>query len=74
MIYRSNCQPIHIGWLCFRPFRPYTESFTKNNMIDDTQMDPMVGGEEEVAPVAPAEEGMEVAPEGTTEAGEEEAA
>lgn len=45
-----------------------------NNMTDDTQMDPMVGGEEEVAPVAPAE-GMEEAPsEAAPEAGEEEAA
>jgi len=46
-----------------------------NNMTDDTQMDPMVGGEEEVAPVAPTEEGMEEAPsEAAPEAGEEEAA
>jgi len=44
-------------------------------MTDDTQMDPMVGGEEEVAPVAPTEEGMEEAPsEAAPEAGEEEAA
>lgn len=44
-------------------------------MTDDTQMDPMVGGEEEVAPVAPAEEGMEEMPsEAAPEAGEEEAA
>lgn len=46
-----------------------------NNMTDDTQMDPMVGGEEEVAPLAPAEEGMEEMPmEAAPEAGEEEAA
>ena len=44
-------------------------------MTDDTQMDPMVGGEEEVAPFVPAEEGMEEAPaEVAPEAGEEEAA
>ncbi len=42
-------------------------------MTDDTQMDPMVGGEEEVAPVAPAE-GMEEAPAEAAPAGEEEAA
>lgn len=46
-----------------------------NNMTDDTQMDPMVGGEEEVAPIEPADEGMEEMPmEAAPEAGDEEAA
>ena len=59
----------------FTAFLGLTQSYSsKNNMTDDTQMDPIVGGEEET-PIAPAGEGMEEAPsEAAPEAGEEAAA